>query len=544
MTDKRKEEKKRSLPARLARSLYLALAFLPFLAVHAAGKIWRKLRGDEGSRFPESERRLVQLLLLLAGLVPMWRSLLVSRLRRRRRERVRTARQPSARFASFKRRLHPVLYMLCASSAAAVAIFFSLYTMGTTVTYNGQTLDIVQSPDEAQQVAMRVEGITASALGSFSFEDDSLSYEVGLVPRSEIGESAELERDLTEELGLVTYGYSLYVDGELIGSTEYAGALEELIEQIRIANTTENTLSVDFVEDLDIREGYVPTESLVNLGYIAQVLNSTKSGEVSYTVVSGDTWSEIANSHGLSSAQLEAMNPGYDIDWLNIGDVLILSNAVSYLTVVTTERESYVADIPFETTYVDDGSMYVGETRVISQGASGTANVVDNVVYVNGVESERTTLSSVTITEPVTEVRARGTKERPSWLASGHFSWPASGHISSYFGRRNTGIRGASTNHMGIDIACPYGAPIYAADGGTVSFTGYKGAMGYVVIVDHGNGFVTYYQHCSKMLVSAGQHVYKGQQIAKVGSSGVSSGPHCHFGIQKNGSYVDPLRYL
>ena len=83
-----------------------------------------------------------------------------------------------------------------------------------------------------------------------------------------------------------------------------------------------------------------------------------------------------------------------------------------------------------------------------------------------------------------------------------------------------------------------------AADGGVVSFSGYKGAMGYVVIIDHQNGFKTYYEHNSSLLVSAGQTVYKGQQVAKAGRSGVTSGVHCHFGIQYNGTYYNPLNYL
>lgn len=77
-----------------------------------------------------------------------------------------------------------------------------------------------------------------------------------------------------------------------------------------------------------------------------------------------------------------------------------------------------------------------------------------------------------------------------------------------------------------------------------MTYAGYKGAMGYVVIIDHNNGYVTYYEHNSSLLVSAGQTVYKGQQVAKAGRSGVASGVHCHFGIQRNGSYVNPLNYL
>ena len=80
----------------------------------------------------------------------------------------------------------------------------------------------------------------------------------------------------------------------------------------------------------------------MNLGEIAEILNSTKSGEVTYTVVKGDTWGQIANNNGMTAAELEALNPGYDINRIHIGDALTLSNAVPYLTVKVTERQNYV----------------------------------------------------------------------------------------------------------------------------------------------------------------------------------------------------------
>ena len=246
----------------------------------------------------------------------------------------------------------------------------------------------------------------------------------------------------------------------------------------------------------------------------------------------------------MTAAELEALNPGYDINRIHIGDALTLSNAVPYLTVKVTERQNYVEDVNYDVNYVSDSSMYQGDERVISKGSFGKADIVADVTYVNGEEQERTVISSVTLSDPVAETRARGTKVRPTWYPTGSFRWPCSGRITSRFGYRNTGIRGATRNHKGIDIACARGTPIYAADGGRVIFSGYKGAMGYVVIIDHNNGYVTYYEHNGSLLVSAGQTVYKGQQIAKAGRSGVASGVHCHFGIQRNGSYVNPLNYL
>ncbi|MBQ3986078.1 MAG: peptidoglycan DD-metalloendopeptidase family protein [Oscillospiraceae bacterium] len=222
----------------------------------------------------------------------------------------------------------------------------------------------------------------------------------------------------------------------------------------------------------------------------------------------------------------------------------MLSKEVPYLTVRVTERQNYIEDVDYDVTYQDDSSMYQGDTRVLVKGEYGKADIVADVEYVNGIETQRTVISRVMLSEPKPETRARGTKERPSWLPTGSFRWPCGGRITSYFGYRNTGIRGASTYHQGIDIACAYGTTIVAADGGTVEYTGYKGAMGYTVIINHGNGYKTYYEHCSSFACRAGQHVYKGQAIAYVGSTGVSSGAHCHFGIQKNGTYVNPLNYL
>ncbi len=495
-------------------------------------------------RFPESDRRIVQLFLLIPGLFPMWKSLVREWFSRRRHLRLRFDTAVAAR-TTHQNRLRPLAFVAVALLFACIAAFFSIYTPATTVVYKGEPLEIVRDSAEAKRIAARVERFTSETLGSsFKLDEDSLQYTTSLVRRSDLGEVKRLEKELTDEIGLVTYGYSLYIDDELVGSTQYEGALEALIDQIKEIGVSADTLSVDFVEDVRIVPGYVPTDSLKNLGEIAEKINSTKVGEETYTVVKGDTWGKIAYEHDMTNAQLLEMNPGYDIDRINIGDELVLSREVPYLTVKVTERQNYVDEVNYDIEYVDDSTMYQGDTRVIEKGAYGTADIVADVVYVNGVETERTVLSQVMLSAPKTETRARGTKERPSWMPTGSFRWPASGRITSGFGYRNTGIRGASTNHMGIDIACSYGSPIYAADGGTVEYTGYKGAMGYTVIINHGNGYKTYYEHCSSFTCSAGQHVYRGQQIARVGSSGVASGSHCHFGIQKNGTYVNPMNYL
>lgn len=126
------------------------------------------------------------------------------------------------------------------------------------------------------------------------------------------------------------------------------------------------------------------------------------------------------------------------------------------------------------------------------------------------------------------------------------FIWPCPAYtrISSYFGPRKQPVPGASTNHKGIDLAAPYGADILASAAGIVTTAKYSSSAGNYVVIAHGNGLSTVYMHASSLLVSVGQTVEQGQVIAKVGSTGYSSGNHLHFGVIKNGSYVNPLGYI
>lgn len=131
-------------------------------------------------------------------------------------------------------------------------------------------------------------------------------------------------------------------------------------------------------------------------------------------------------------------------------------------------------------------------------------------------------------------------------LGNIHFIWPcpASSRITSYFGSREQPVKGASTNHQGIDIGVASGSAIKAAADGEVTIATYSPSAGNYVMISHGGSVSTVYMHCSQLLVSPGQKVKQGETIAKSGSTGYSTGPHLHFGIRSNGSYVNPLKYV
>lgn len=127
---------------------------------------------------------------------------------------------------------------------------------------------------------------------------------------------------------------------------------------------------------------------------------------------------------------------------------------------------------------------------------------------------------------------------------SGVMSWPCNGVITSPYGYRVHPIFGTTIYHSGMDIGVDYGTPIHAADSGTVIYSGWISGYGNAVIIDHGGGVQTLYGHNQSLNVSEGESVAKGSVIAYAGSTGNSTGPHCHFEVRVNGEPADPMAYL
>ena len=209
--------------------------------------------------------------------------------------------------------------------------------------------------------------------------------------------------------------------------------------------------------------------------------------------------------------------------------------------VTTLEVERSTRTVPAPVQEVEDHSLIPGESRVLREGSDGLEEVTERVTYRNGVEESRETVSVVTVADPVPQITAVGTGTGQE-AAPGRFQWPCRGRVTSPFGDRE--LFGEDDFHRGTDIAVPLGTEIHAAANGTVSFAGEKGTYGNLVQIDHGNGYVTCYAHCSEISVTPGQWVDQGQTIALAGSTGRSTGPHCHFEIRWQGEPFDPQSCL
>lgn len=227
---------------------------------------------------------------------------------------------------------------------------------------------------------------------------------------------------------------------------------------------------------------------------------------------------------------------------LEKGQVITVEKALPRLSVYTVDETSYTKTVARPVREVADDSMYVGDRKVIEEGRDGQEEIFAEVTSLNGEVQKENILRRTVLEEPVESVVAVGTMERPPFYSTGSLQWPTQGDLTSPFGYRS--IFGGSSFHSGIDIANAQGTEVFAADSGVMTFTGYKGSYGNLVIIDHGNGWETYYAHSSENLVYEGDTVTKGDLIALMGSTGRSTGNHCHFEMHVDGQAVDPQGYL
>ena len=438
--------------------------------------------------------------------------------------------------------ISPLFYVTLLVICLGYGIFQGNYILAYAMEVNGQEVAVVASEDEKDAIVSNIESRASDILG----EQYDYSAEVSLTPvyvtPDELSDTAQVEDALFEDVGAWMTAYGLRVDGQELGRAATEGELYQLLDEVAQPYLTADTVSYEFVEDVEVYPIEMPSNSKFDVEPIREILHQLEVEQAVYVVKKGDTFNAIAYSLGMMPNELSVLNPDVIVDKLWVDQELVIQQAVPYLSVMNITDETYEEVIPSPVEYIETADLYVGDTKVKEQGEDGLALVNARVTYVNGEEEEREVIQSTTLQEATTTYSYTGTTPRPKTASTGTYKWPVRGRITSYFGRRNVSV--GSSNHLGIDIAVPYGTTVKAADGGTVITAGWQGTYGKLVAIRHDNGNVTYYAHNSSILVSVGQKVYQGQAIARAGSTGRSTGNHCHFEIRINGTSVNPLNYL
>lgn len=437
----------------------------------------------------------------------------------------------------------PAIFLTLSLALSATPVLAHLYSPCVQVSVNGVDMGLIESQAMVETAVEKVETRASRILGYDYSLDAAVTYDFRVALREEQATAAHVETYLFDQIGELMQTSVLTVNGRTLGATDDAEGLQSLLDSIMALYKNENTISASFLESLSVSRQYTPTADIMELSDMTSILTANSMEQVDYTVQAGETFSGIAASLGMTMKELEKLNPEVNINRLQIGQVLTVSQAVPFLSVRTIDNLTYEGDVEFEVEKVPDSSMYEGDSKILTPGVAGRAIYNADVTYLNGTEQERVINSMEVLTEPVTQVVAVGTKERPRTMATGSFQWPLRGTLTSGYGTRY--IFGSYSFHGGIDIAAPYGTTIAAADGGKVIHASNDGTgFGLYVVVDHENGLKSYYCHCSSLLVRVGDRVYKGQSIARVGSTGNSTGNHCHFQVKKNDVTVSPWNYL
>ncbi len=313
-------------------------------------------------------------------------------------------------------------------------------------------------------------------------------------------------------------------------------------EEINFQDYETGLISISFVENIVIAEGYVPASQLTPLEEAIEQVTKENDKPFEHIIQSGDTLSGISLQYDVSVDEIMENNPDKlptANATLHLNDTLIITQTEPELSIEHVERNYVDEDYDAEVIIIPRDDWYTTETNVIQQPSAGHHRAIVDQHFVNDKESEREVLIEEVDIEAVPKIMERGTKIPPTYIKPIY-----GGRISSYFGYRNAPTAGATTYHRGIDWATPTGTSVMASCGGTVTQAGWSGSYGYMILITHPGGTQTRYAHLSSIGVSVGQSVTQGQVIGRSGNSGRSTGPHLHFEIIMGGTPVNPLNYI
>jgi murein DD-endopeptidase MepM/ murein hydrolase activator NlpD len=449
-----------------------------------------------------------------------------------------------------KSHLNMKVLLLCSVLLITCVSLFSIFTYAVGVSVNGELLGYAPGMNEAKAMVENILGKQGEPLGLTVKTNDEIVYERTWISKEELRANSLSENRLASAITPYVDAYGLAVNGEVIAVLASAEEIEQVLnayqEYLTKPSETNQVFSAEYAEEISEEQVQAGLAELKTKEEVLEMLKVGKVTAVEYTVEKNDSLWTIARKNNMYTKDLLAANPDItEESILQPGQVLKLSAAVPYLTVISKGQRTVKETIPFDVDTKIDNSLASGKSVVRQAGKDGEKEVVYTYTAKNGDVTEKIIVKETVLAEPVKQVIAQGPRRttvavgtsRGSGSVSG-LSWPLSGRINSYYGYRGGGF------HTGIDIDGDTGQPYVAAAGGKVVEAGWHGNYGRMILIDHGNGVATRYAHSSQLLVSAGQTVSKGQTIGYVGSTGRSSGPHLHFELIINGNTVNPLNYL
>lgn len=385
------------------------------------------------------------------------------------------------------------------------------YQFALRVEYRGQTVGFVAHDtvyDEAKQIIdQRLQGGHDVAKW-----EDYPSFSLSMVSLSEISDRVELaDHIIALSSDQFQEAAGVFVNGVLIGASANRQAVQEAYEApLRALNPTQSPdVHASYRQQVEVQQGLYFTDTLID----SSELIARLTGQAPMPLPGGEStvWNVLAETQ-------------------------------------KTVRVSYTEEYEAPEERIERPDLEWGTENVLREGVPGVRHVTADVVYINDMAVQQTVIEQIVEREPIARQIEVGTHSEYGVAGApgdGSFIWPVPDYKDQ---SRGFITYGSYVYHRGLDITGPYGTPIYAADSGVVTFAGrdrgYNWSYGNFVEIDHGNGYTTLYGHMAAVAVSQGAYVEKGQLIGYVGSTGRSTGNHCHFELTKDGVLQDPARYV
>ncbi|ADG81049.1 Peptidase M23 [Thermincola potens JR] len=432
--------------------------------------------------------------------------------------------------------------VLCLAVITGVSVAYST-EKAVAVKVDGKQVALVSDKRAAQKVLEQLKKEKAQQWKQKLIIKEKVNFVDTEAKRYLIADIGELKPILDKKLTFIGVATGLKVNGKtvaILASRAEANKVLDTIKKRFTANINNmQTLSVGFREKVEISEIPASLADVVTVDQAVEKLMHGKEKARVHIVQSGDSLWTIARKYDTHVADLKAANPEIKGERLDLGQEIKLVKEEPLLTVVVEAKATVKETVPYNVKVVADKSMWKGRQKINQKGENGSREVTYKLVLANGTVENRTVLNQKVIKPAKDQIVVRGARlVVASRGGSGRLAWPTGGRITSRFGSR------WGSMHTGLDIDGYTGQPVGAAEDGRVVSTGWDGAYGKQVTIDHGNGLRTKYAHLSKIEVSPGEHVSRGQLIGEVGSTGRSTGSHLHFEVIVGGSFRNPLSYL
>lgn len=432
-------------------------------------------------------------------------------------------------------KLKTLIFALAFTFLTTITVFSANFRFGYTVKVENVVLGTVATKGEYYEILDEVKE-EINNISEIEFEPAcEEEFSVGLVSVNSFSEKEEIAENVKALSEGMVKANAITADGEFIVALEnYDDAVMLKDAYLQSFRTDDENITVSYGAEVTVAESHVPEDAVLTYETAEEKLFSGKF--IFHTVTESDTLTSIADSYAVLPEDILTTN---EIVSIAEGQELKIYTGEPLIPIKTVEYINGEVSVPFEIIQKEDASIYRNHTKIESFGREGKKYLNAYITRVNGIITEENVIESLMISEPFAQIELVGTKDLPTSVGTKEFIMPTSGTLTSTYGRR------WGKNHQGIDLAAKTGTPIYATDNGIVIESEYQNnGYGNIVKIDHQNGFVSYYAHCAKLNVKAGDIVLKGDLIATVGNTGRSTGPHLHFEIRKNDTAQNPYNYI